>query len=1071
EKIKNLAHRFSNSSLNDPSATPPPPPQAIRRRPSNSPSVSERVSLFDGCDRTQAPDPRSSEIFGRFGMASAQTSAHSRSSSATGASAKDSVTQPFQRPVPHAPNQRRPLSVAHTDSSDASRESSMRAASYDIDRLAAKHHAKLQIADAFSNSEADLGFSDTQDRGDHQSTIAAGVQLNLSSLAAGAHSGSASQASLTGYRGVRNDSPGRRRGSLRSTFAPAGAALLINTSSADSMAAYHPTPSPRAHTTGDLVSSRSSSAANSPVGTQMNRPQSFRRAGSVITASVELQHSSSTAGYAIGARSASRNRSLSYTPVANSPVLSTKSADLGQTGARALLQSAANDDSRDSDDSTLFGCLASTLEITGESIALDSVLARAVGSLGGHTQRPDHAAAASQLVDSVASTLETGKVLPSLEYDKYLLEATSLKSKLQGLRTQLSAETRRRDEAKELVDSHKSSSIGMFKGRSSNQAQIEDFNSASADVAQTEIDMSGLSTKLHFIESALRDHQVAVLLSAVRTVVAEAVHTKDCAQTDVASLESRIAKLEREATDSQAAHAAAAEAAAAKHAAATRSLNEQIRNLENKNHDAVARQISRSIDDVDADSPLARHSASLAVERLNGELTVLREQKRDSEQQIRVLETRLDDALLKAQETQNSLEEVRSQADKTIQESTASLAAAQAEADTRGQCLQALSAGLKAMIGPLRALSNIHDSSEKLQKVNTDSEALASTPPTTPTLTNLPTLPKNPLSVDALELLLQDGQAVRTPGDSTMQSGEWVPDHVTSAVALLTSTLAGCSGFYLEAMNLLNTHVQLRKDMGAERRLREAQGLAISQQREKLSRATYLAESADQRVKEAADVLVTKHAEDQAKWDEERQRLLDNAERLTQDIKELQGGMAAGTSAASGLAPIDAQAKTDTATVSAEVGDNLAIGSIEHVGTEAMPDVSDMKALIERLEAQILACQEEADASRAKLNVVVKDNAQLEAQVSQLQRVEAELRSQLDELEALKDTHASLTRELEFAKSKVQSNVPDYGAKSVHFSDYMRKLRDASAVLISAESTAVGSADKEGEAEQPTTGT
>ncbi|KAJ2803052.1 hypothetical protein H4R21_002182, partial [Coemansia helicoidea] len=55
EKIKHLADRFSATSLDDRPRTPPPLPlqqqqQVIRRRPSNSPSVSERVSLFDGND-------------------------------------------------------------------------------------------------------------------------------------------------------------------------------------------------------------------------------------------------------------------------------------------------------------------------------------------------------------------------------------------------------------------------------------------------------------------------------------------------------------------------------------------------------------------------------------------------------------------------------------------------------------------------------------------------------------------------------------------------------------------------------------------------------------------------------------------------------------------------------------------------------------------------------------------------------------------------------------------------------------------------------------------------------------
>ncbi|KAJ2662825.1 hypothetical protein IW148_002739 [Coemansia sp. RSA 1199] len=1094
EKIKNLAHRFSNSSLKDHDVTPPPA-QAIRRCPSNSHSVSERVSLFDGYDLAQAPDPRSSDIFGRFGMASAQSSAHSRSSSATGVSAKGAGALSFSGPAIHAPSQPRPLSVAHTDDSSTSRgyglhaasynvehlahqkhskprplsmahtdDSStsrgygLHAASYDIEHLAQQQHSKPRTAAAIGNySDAELDQLDTQGREVHQSTIAAGVQLNLTSSATGIHTANTSQYSSTGYRGVRNDSPGRRRGSVRSTFNPAAEMLRVNTDSADSIVAYHPTPSPHVYTAGDAVPSRSSSTATSPTGTQMNRPQSFRRAGSVVTATAELQRSSSTAGHAIGARSASRNRSLSYTPVAQSPVLSTKSTDLSQAGTKSILDSAAvnyGNASDEDDDATLFDCLASRLELSGKDSTLDTVLARAAGG-------PGRVAIAAQLVDSVASTSETGKVLPSLEYDKYLLETTSLKSKLQGLRTRLSAETRKRDEAKELVDTHKSSSIGMFKGKISNQTQIEDFNSASADVAQTEIEISGLSTKLHFIESALHGHQVAVLLSAVRTVVAEATYTSDRAQAEVAALNSCVTRLEREAVDTQSAHAADVEAITAKHATATKGLNEQIRDLKNKNHDAVARQVSRNTEGVDSDSPLARHSASLAVERLNGELTVLREQKQDAEQHIRMLESRLDDALLKAQEVQNSLDETLTSAAETAHETSVRLTAAQTKADSHGQCLQALSAGLRTMVGPLRVLSSVNDSSEKLRALNTDEEALVSTPPTTPTLANLPSLPKDVLSVDRLELLLRGSQTVPTPGDGAMQAGEWVPEHVGSALALVASTLSGCSGFYSEAMSLHDAHVQLQKDMGAERRLREAQGLAISQQREKLSRANYLAESADQRVKEASAVLLAKNAEDQLKWDEERQRLLDNVERLMQDIKELQSSMTTSTGAITGLAPIDSETKSST--------DDAPIGSIEQIGTETGLDMLNLQTQIKDLEAHILVCQSETDAIKAQLNTATEDNVQLEAQVSLLQRSEAELRSQLVELESLKGAHATLTRELEVAKSKVLTSSTDQAAKNVPFGDYMRKLRDANAVLISAESTAVEGSGMRGEAERLTT--
>ncbi|KAJ2319434.1 hypothetical protein IWW52_001969 [Coemansia sp. RSA 2704] len=1027
DKIKHLANRFSNSNLKDQQpVTPPPQPQAIRRRPSNSPSVSERVSLFDGYDHAHAPDPRSSDIFGRFGMASAQTSAHSRSSSATGISIKDAIAQSFSGPAP--PTQQRPASMALGEDSGSVR--GVRAASFGPDNAAARQYSNAQTEDASGDEDG------------RQSTIAAGVHINFAT--------NSSQTSSIGYRGVRTDTPGRRRGSLRSTFVDASSseALRINTDSGDAMAAYHPTPSPHVYASGDLTPSRSSSVATSPTGTQTG---SFRRAGSVITAqsvsaspaTADIQRSSSTAGRALGPRSASRNRSLSYTPVGHSPVLSTRSTELVHAGRKSRMLPAVNgsDGSSETHHDTLFASLAHRLDLASDATPFDRVLAAAVA---GNSEEADRYAAASQLVDSVVSTVDTGKVLPSLEYDKYLLETTTLKSRLQALRTRLSAEIRKRDEAKLVVDSHKPSSIGMFKGKGANQAQIDEFHTASANVEQTEIEVSEHTTKLHYIESALRDHQVAVLLSAVRTVVGEAVRAKSSAQSEAAALEARVAKLERDAADAESAHAAEIDALTAKHAVAKKALDGQIRSLANKNHDVVARQVSRNAEDTDADSPLARHSASLAVERLNGELTVLKEQKDSAEQQIRVLESKLDGALLKAQESQNELDETRVRAAEMAQESAARLAAAQDEVDAHRQCLQALGVGLQTMVAPLRALSDVHYDCEKLRVLNSDDAAIVSTPPTTPTLPKAAGAPKDALSIDALEILLDEAQAVRTPGSEGGPIGGWSSDNVASALALLASTVGGCSVFYSEAMKMHDTHAQLQKDLGAEQRLREAQALAITQQREKLARASYLAESADQRVKDAADVLMAKHAEDQAKWSEERQRLVDNIERLSRDIKELQTG-----STAVRLAPIISSG-------SAEDVNEVAVGSIEHIGTEpAAVDTADMQAHITKLETQLAACQSEIETAKVQLQTATSDVAQMEAQLGQQRHIEAELREQLSELEALKGTHANLTQELEAAKAKVRVGAAEHSAKGVLFGDYMRKLKDASAVLTSTESTAV----------------
>ncbi|KAJ1726102.1 hypothetical protein LPJ61_005419, partial [Coemansia biformis] len=122
EKIKHLANRFSTASLDDRPSTPPPPSpmqQVVRRRPSNSPSVSDRVSLFDAHDGLQMRDPRAAGIFGQFGMATAQTGMHSRSSSAASVSIQNAIAQSFGGGggggipgIPHPDGLRRPASMA-----------------------------------------------------------------------------------------------------------------------------------------------------------------------------------------------------------------------------------------------------------------------------------------------------------------------------------------------------------------------------------------------------------------------------------------------------------------------------------------------------------------------------------------------------------------------------------------------------------------------------------------------------------------------------------------------------------------------------------------------------------------------------------------------------------------------------------------------------------------------------------------------------------------------------------------------------------------------------------------------
>ncbi|KAJ2847219.1 hypothetical protein IWW36_003963, partial [Coemansia brasiliensis] len=581
EKIKHLASRFSNPNLKD----QPAPPQTVRRRPSNSPSVSERVSLFDGYDHTQAPDPRS-EIFGRFGMASAQ-SGRSRSSSATGI---DSLPPSS---APQTPIQRRPLSMALPENASTARDSGTASTGKcDSEKYPASH---------MLDSDPDP-YPAARDREDHQSTISAGVQLNLPS------SGNSS------YRGVRNGS--HHRASIRSSLGSTADMLRINTSPADSSAPNYPPLSPRAHIGGDIASSYASSAATSPTGTHSR----FRRAGSVLAqqglSTADMQRSSSTASHALGVRSLGRNRSLSAT---NSPVSSTASTDHALHESNMPDTNNTINSTTDSESHMLWSCLAPRLHISSDNADIDRVLAAAAKSDLSTDEFEHPSQAAAQLVDTVVTTLESDKVLPSLEYDKYLLEAALLKPRVQNLRVQLSAQIRKRDEAKGLMDGHKPSSLGMFKGKSAQQAL--DYNDASVAVAETEVKVSELLTKLHYIESALRGHQVGVLLSALKTVVAESAYLQRSSCTHIAALESRVEKLEREATNTQSIHAAQLESLTAKHTAEKVALDEEVRSLKNKHHDAVARQVSRSAEHADVDSSLAQHSANLAVERLNGELT------------------------------------------------------------------------------------------------------------------------------------------------------------------------------------------------------------------------------------------------------------------------------------------------------------------------------------------------------------------------------------------------------------------------------------------------------------------
>ncbi|KAJ2159323.1 hypothetical protein GGF46_003115 [Coemansia sp. RSA 552] len=931
DKIKHLANRFSNSGLRDQA---PAPPQ-VRRRPSNSPSVSERVSLFD------APDPRSSDIFGKFGMASAQSSGHSRSSSAASTPSCDAA----QHPPGPASSGPAPPSFAHPASPAPSRPSA-----------------------------------------DHQPTITAGVRLSFSPPSSAANSAAHGPVR-------RREGSTAYRASLHSVFA-----VEESLHDAAHVGEEPTTPSSRSSSpkAGNRLLRQPSSIAHTPSSPSTIRSGSFRRPGSVVTphhapalAQTDLQRSHSTAARGLDPRPTVRNRSISYSPAAPPA-------------------KAGSEHPSTAEETSLISCLSRSMDLPSDC-ALDSALAMAIASNSASRAQGTRlapVAAASQLIHTVASTSDTGEILPSAEYSRRLKEAASLESKLQALRMRLSMEISSRDKAKSLIGSHRTGSVNMFKTKGSIQAHTKEYDAAGSTVRQTETDIADASAKLHSVELTLRNHQVAVLLATVRSVVAEAAAAQDQAQADSATLESRITDLQHKADESHATHAAEMDTLVAQQTETRRGLDEQIRSLKNQNHDAAARQATRAAEDSEVDPALAQHSATLAVERLNGELTVLKEQKQEAEQRIRALEGRLDEALLVAQESQNSLDEARQEAAEAAQSTSVYLASVERDADRYRQCVKALDGGLRTMISPLRVLSQAHGASEKLRSLTAGSAEAARTPPVTPTLKTPAPVSKGALSVDTLETLLDGVYGTPVSSDDEAERlDDWDMDRVVSATFLLASTLSDCTCLYSEALLVHDAYSQLQQDLGAEQRLREAQGLAITQQREKLARANYLAESAEQRVKEATDALSTEHAKEQATWCEERQRLLDNTERLADDLKANMAGDAGrpqSTRALSGLTP-------SAEDLDRELVGGGSVGVIESVG--ASPDDSHIRA--EELAAQVLALQAEISTAKEQLQARSEDNEQLAAQVSLLRRHDASLDGLLPGPESLEHAHAMLTRKLD----------------------------------------------------------
>ncbi|KAJ2786792.1 hypothetical protein GGI15_001247 [Coemansia interrupta] len=864
EKIKTLATRFSNSNLKEPADHAPSP---IRRRPSNTPSVSERVSQFD--NHEIANDPRSFGLFGRFGVvtgASTASGMHSRSSSINGggsalngfaphyAGSSGSPTQPPSALAsgPSTPAGRRPQSMIYSTGSTpviASSSSVESASGFEGARSRSRTSRSSNpgtaepARPATSSYVNDYELEDTDEddgepetvptyrpslRGkvalDHQSTIAAGVQLNFSRTST--QSKNAGSIGSTGYRGMRSDAPGKRRGSLRSAFnTPDDAAVSVP---ADPPVSYR-----RA---GAVVPVVVTSAAASTTPTSTSSSAAVMAATTASLAELQRSISATSQKHDGLGRARShqkhdglgRARSQSHAPPVQQPQISgaaiTPSDDV--TPKRASTGDLpAENTSISSDTETLLDGLATAFQTPSKPF--DDVLSTASsGSI----------ATAASLVESLIESSGASKVLSPAEYDRCMFEAAALKQRIQAARTRLTSEIRTRDAAKSAAETNTKSSgtgVGIFnKSKHASNAQLnEDLEYASSRVQQTEADIVEHETKQRVVEAALHAHQTAVLAAAVRTLVAEAVRGRAEAQQTGELAQQAIDKAKHDQEQMQ-----------QENSQAQQRLEAQVRALQNENQG------------VTSESKFAQHSAGLTIERLTGELTALREQKLAAEQHAASLERRLDEALLHSQEVQQAAVAAEARA-----------SAASAEAANSRQCIRAFSEGLRSLAAPLRVLGSVHDSTEKLRALSVNDVTPTQTPPSTPTLALKSGPTPAALSVDALEALpLESCDA----------------EHAAAAMVLLNATVSGCASLCAEAMRVGDTHSRLQRDLATEKRLREAQGLAISQQREKLARH-------DQEVKDATESLVEEHRKSEGLWAEERQRLLDNIERLTQDVNTL----------------------------------------------------------------------------------------------------------------------------------------------------------------------------------------
>lgn len=966
-KIKNLANRFSSSNVSDESSKQGPSmPSNLQRRPSNSPSVSERVSLFDQQD-IQSRDPRSSSLFGKFGMASTVeevSTRHNRSSSIAGTLEKhrdtrnnNSLLQPNSAPIDNNNQQQcnavlteistiKPtiaedsdngsdMSVVSSPKGDGSGKKFSSFGKRIRNRVASlsghsgssitKHNATVE-----NRSESAIApLSTIQPRPsikskisfDHQLssmvTKAGGVQLDsvrrFSESDTQSIDGDGVVSGLNSmYHGqpVGDDGTIKRKGSILSTF----------DGSIDDDFGIGTTADPVETTNSYGYLASSSNNDNNQFGTQQqaSRSGSFRRAGSVVP---------------------------SYSATTNDSTASHRDGYKGSHGnPRQPLRSAANAGS-------LF----------------DHLLHKVRGSVDADADATD----LSQ-VDSVIISADSGSLLTPDEYERYVNEAALLKSRLQSARTQRTLDVRRRDVAKENLDQHKSSSSGngvaRLKGKRLSHTFKEEYNQASSKVQQVEVEISELSTKLRFMESSLREHQVTVLLSAIKRVVSEASHFKSSSDDKATVMNERVSELEQKLEESQAFYKAERDSVVADFAHKRVELETKLRDLQNQSHDVSVRHLSTETEKTKSDSLLAQHSASLTMERLSGELTVLKEQKLTSEQQVKILENRLDEALLCTRETQQELEDVRRQSNVFAIASKEQAQKAQESIARHSKCFETFAAGLGSMVAPLRVLEDIRaaTSISSVEAVDRD------------------VFPKGIVSIDMLEDTLRTQKSNRVSGEDKKTIGVskewWNPDEISAAMALLAATIDGCATFYPEAGRVKEQRNKLQKELETEKRLREAQGLAITQQRDRLSKAQYLSSSAEQRIREATETLLADHNKEKQQWAEEKRRLFDNIERLTRDAQELKSS----TSAAVSFKNVGSLEKVDPATDS----------------------------MIEQLSAQVTALREESDATGSRLKAETEHSSLLRQKLEATGPLREQVRELSDAIERQQQTEAILRKQL-----------------------------------------------------------